>query len=60
MGKWNDWAPADEQSHKAGPAIFGKVHLPEHAAIKYNAAWLFGLSNGAPDNTFRLQAELEF
>ena len=60
MGKWDDWEPADEQSHKAGPAVFGKVHLSDRTALKYNAAWLLGLSDGAPDNTFRLQVELEF
>ena len=60
MGKWNDWEPADEQSHKAGPAIFGKTRLTQQAAICYNAAWLFGLSDAAPDNTVRFQVELEF
>jgi len=60
MGKWNDWEPADEQSHKGGPAIFGKTRLGQKAAINYNAAWLFGLSDGAPDNTIRLQVEFEF
>lgn len=60
LGAWDDWEPADEQSHKAGPAIFGKFSVGSHQAVKYNAAWLVGVSDGAPDNTFRLQAELEF
>jgi hypothetical protein len=60
MGKWNDWEPADEQSHKGGPAIFGKKRLNQKTAINYNAAWLFGLTDGAPDNTIRLQVEFEF
>lgn len=60
MGKWNHWEPHDEQSHKAGPAVFGKIPVGERKAIRYNAAWLFGLSDGAPDHTFRFQAELEF
>jgi len=59
VGKWNDWEPRDEQSHSAGPAIFGRVKLGGREQIKYNAAWLFG-SNAAPRNTFRLQAEYEF
>ncbi len=59
MGKWNDWAPREEQSHRAGPAVFGKIKLEGRQAIKYNAAWLFG-TDAAPRNTFRLQAEYEF
>ncbi|NDP47867.1 MAG: hypothetical protein GZ085_05635 [Sulfuriferula multivorans] len=60
LGKWNDWDAANKQSHTIGPAVFGKVALGDHQAIKYNAAWLFGMSDAAADNTFRLQAELEF
>lgn len=60
MGKWNHWEPRDAQNHRIGPAIFGKVKLGERDAIRYNAAWLFGASKAAPDNTFRLQAEYEF
>jgi hypothetical protein len=60
LGPWDDWEPANEQSHKAGPAIFGKLAAGSHQAIAYNAAWLIGMSDGAPDNTFRLQVEYEF
>ena len=61
MGKWNHWDPSREQNHRLGPAIFGKVRLGEgREAIKYNAAWLHGVTDGAPKDTFRLQAEYEF
>jgi hypothetical protein len=60
MGEWNHWESVPEQSHKIGPAVFGKMALSDHLAIKYNAAWLFGLTDGTPDNTLRGQAELEF
>jgi len=60
MGKWNKWAPADERSHNFGPAVFGKLALGNHQAIRYNAAWLFGASPAAPDHTVRLQVEYEF
>jgi hypothetical protein len=60
LGAWDDWDASDSQSHKAGPAVFGKLAAANHHAIKYNAAWLFGMSDGAPDNTFRLQLEYEF
>jgi hypothetical protein len=61
MGPWDHWASSNEQVHRIGPAVFGKVKLGEgRQAIRYNAAWLFGASKAAPDNGFRLQAEYEF
>jgi len=60
MGPWNDWENSRNQSHKMGPAVFGKLATAHHHAIKYNAAWLFGVSDATPDNTFRMQAEYEF
>lgn len=60
LGKWNNWAPHNEQEHKLGPAIFGKLPLSNHAAIKYNAAWLIGMTDATPNNTFRMQVEYEF
>lgn len=59
-GPWNDLDASGNQSHKLGPAIFGKFHAGDRQFIKYNAAWLFGVSNAAPDNTFRMQVEYEF
>jgi hypothetical protein len=60
MGKWNDWNTTADQSHRLGPAVFGKFALGNRQAIRYNAAWLFGTGNAAPDNTFRMQVEYEF
>ena len=60
MGKWNHWAPADEQNHRLGPAVFGKFDLGTKKAIKYNAALLFGTSEAAANKTFRMQLEYEF
>jgi hypothetical protein len=60
MGKWNRWEPLDEQNHRAGPAVFGKVKLGGREAIRYNAALLLGETHAAPRATFRLQAEYEF
>jgi hypothetical protein len=60
MGRWNHLSPAGEQSHRVGPAIFGKYSLGGHQAIVYNAALLFGVTSGAPDRNFRMQVEYEF
>jgi len=60
MGKWNDWEARDEQKHRIGPAVFGKVKLEGRQAIRYNAAFLLGETPATPHRTFRLQAEYEF
>lgn len=60
MGKWNDWAPHNEQQHLLGPAVFGKLPVGEGRAIKYNAAYLLGVTDAAPDHSIRAQLEYEF
>jgi len=60
MGKWNNWDSREQQNHRLGPAILGKIALGGHQALRYNAAWLLGASSAAPTHTFRLQAEYEF
>jgi len=52
--------PADQRSHRMGPAVFGKIPLGNRQAIRYNAAWLLGASTNAPSQTFRMQVEYEF
>jgi hypothetical protein len=60
MGTWNHWEPTQEQSHRFGPAIFGKVNLSGQQVLQYNAAILFGLTDASPNDTFRVQIEYEF
>jgi hypothetical protein len=60
VGKWDHWAPSDQRSHRVGPAVFGKLPIGNHQAIKYNAAWLLETSRTAPDHTVRMQIEYEF
>ncbi len=60
VAKWNRWGSADTQTHRLGPAVFGKFAMGDRQAIRYNAAWLFGVSAGAPGHTFRIQVEYEF
>jgi hypothetical protein len=60
VGAWDHWEPVSEQPHKAGPALFGQFRAGTKQVIKYNAAVLFGLTDAAPRQTLRLQAEYEF
>jgi len=60
MGERDDWDKQGNQIHRVGPAVFGKFGLGDRHVIKYNAAWLVGSSDAAPDHTFRMQVEYEF
>ncbi len=60
MGQWNNWSSQSYQAHLAGPAVMGKFRVGGRESIRYNAAWLFGLSRVAPRNTLRAQVEYEF
>ena len=60
VGDWEHWSSRTEQSHRAGPAIFGKFNLGNRKAIKYNAAYLIGKTEVIKGKTFRLQLEYEF
>lgn len=60
LGPWNHWHERNSQTHRLGPAVFGKIGLGAGHAIRYNAAWLIGATTAAPAHTARLQAEYEF
>jgi hypothetical protein len=60
LGKWNHFAPRDEQSHRLGPAVFGKIALGGRKAIRYNAAYLIDAGDTRHNKTLRAQLEYEF
>lgn len=60
LGPVQNWLPRDQQEHKIGPAVFGKIRLDGRSSIHYNAAWLIGANSNTARNTLRLQAEYEF
>jgi hypothetical protein len=60
LGPWYHWSPLEQQTHRMGPAIFGKIPLGGRRIVYYNAGWLFGLVPGAPSDTVRAQVEIEF
>ncbi|AYH46102.1 hypothetical protein [Azoarcus sp. DN11] len=57
LDKWDSW---HEQKHKVGPAIFGKLPLGGHQALKYDVGFLFGMTDATPDHTLRTKLEYEF
>lgn len=60
LGEWDDWAPRSEQSHRFGPAIFGKLPGGGGQEIKYNAAYLIDPSSSARSHGLRMQLEYGF
>ena len=60
LGPWYHWSALEQQTHRLGPAIFGKIPLGGRRVVYYNAGWLFGLVPGAPSDTVRAQIEIEF
>jgi hypothetical protein len=60
LGQWNHWAPHDQQIHRLGPAIFGKIALSATQIFNYNAAVLFDEFDGTHATTMRMQANYGF
>lgn len=60
VGPWDHWNSSSQQSHVAGPVLYGAFKVGQKQAIKYNAGLLFGLTHGSPRNQLRLQTEYEF
>ncbi|MDE2029801.1 MAG: hypothetical protein KGI97_04460, partial [Alphaproteobacteria bacterium] len=55
FGKPNERLSFDQQQHYAGPAAYGELFHN----VKYEAAYLFGVSQGAAQSAVRLQLEYE-
>jgi len=60
LGKWNDWAPRSQQSHRAGPMISGTIALGQEQAFKYEAAYLMGSVYGRDGNMFSMRLQYVF
>ena len=59
-GPWRHWNERAEQSHQLGPALFGRAKVWPGAALKYEAALLFGSGGTAPKRALRARIEYEF
>ncbi len=60
LGPWRHWSAASDQSHRIGPALFGRAHLAPGHALVWDAGYLFGTTHGSPDRVLRAQVEYEF
>jgi len=59
LGPWDHWLPADQQSHRAGPAIFGHARLGP-GDLGWQAAYLFGKAYGMHGDMLTLRVKYEF
>ena len=60
LGDYKHFSPTSLQEQKIGPAVFGKVKLSSVEGIKWNAAFLKGITQASPSSTIRLQVEYEY
>ena len=60
LGKWDDWLPRDQQSHRAGPAVFGNWELGHKQAIKYEAAYLIGTNSARSAKSVAMRIQYIF
>ena len=49
-----------EQEHLIGPSVRGRVGLGANSKLRYNLGYLVGLTDAAPDGTFKFELEYEF
>jgi hypothetical protein len=59
VGQWNHWLPSHQQSHRAGPALFGSRYFGKQE-LKYEAAYLLGRNEARSAKTFSMRAQYIF
>lgn len=59
FGEVEDFAPRREQKHFVGPVLSGKIAIKPKWKVKYEAGYLFGISDAASDGKFKWLIELE-
>jgi hypothetical protein len=64
LGPVGHWAPQGEQSHRAGPAVFGQVPLggasPSSSSLSWQAAYLVGKVYATSSRMFTMRVKLDF
>ncbi|MFZ2650866.1 MAG: hypothetical protein WA210_12265 [Burkholderiaceae bacterium] len=60
LGPWDDWYARSQQSHRAGPALFGKFNVGDGTALNWQAAYLYGKTVGINGHMFTARVHLDF
>lgn len=59
LGELGDLKGLEDQEHRIGPVFYHEFHIGS-LEIEYDLAWLIGLTDPTPDNTFRWKIEIPF
>jgi hypothetical protein len=59
VGKWNDWLPYGQQSHRAGPMIYGHRDIGRQE-VKYEFAYLIGKNSARAAKSFSMRVQYIF
>jgi len=60
LGRWDHWNSSAEQSHRAGPALFGTWYLPNAHKLLYEAAYLVGKNAARSAKSFTMRVQYAF
>jgi hypothetical protein len=60
LGRWNHWAPASRQSHRAGPALVAELIDTDRCQLELQAAFLFGKTFGERGDMFSTQLAFSY
>ena len=59
LGTWDDWAPRQAQSHRAGPALYGSLPISP-GTIAWQAAFLVGKTYGQRGSMLTMRVKYDF
>ncbi len=60
LGPWQNWLPAEQQSHRAGPALFQSIDLGAGQSLALQLAWLEGKTFGRSGSMLSARAAYSF
>lgn len=59
VGTWNHWSPSQDQSHRAGPALFGSIPGGP-GSFSWQVAWLEGKTYGQRGSMVTARVKYDF
>jgi len=59
VGKWDNWLPYRQQSHRAGPMVYGHTDIGRQE-LKYEFAYLVGRNSARAAKSFAMRAQFIF
>jgi hypothetical protein len=60
LGPWRNWLPAEQQSHRVGPALFQSIDLDDGKTLALQLAWLKGKTFGRSGSMLSARAAYSF